>query len=330
MLLTLLSAAAAGCGSKGGEHATLDVVRVASHGRLSSSAVFIADEEGFFRDEGIRVDFIDSPRSTQSLPLLERGDLDVLGASASAGMFAALAKGARFRIVADRGHLEPEGCDYDAIMGSKTVFHTDSPGAEDMRGKSFSVNGAGTAAYVTDMYLRSIGLTFRDVHIEKLNETVEAQALESGALDALHVAEPFTTRLREEGHRVLAHGGQLAPGAHISLMLFAPTLVEGNRQLGVRFMKAYLRGVKQYSEGMTERNIQILAKRGNYEAAMLRSICPPKIRPDGEVSVEWISKFQAWAVEQGFLDHVLERGAGIDMTFAREATALLAKQAPRK
>ena len=47
---------------------------------IASIQLFIAQEKGFFRDEGIRIEFVESPRSTQSLPLIERGDIDVLGA----------------------------------------------------------------------------------------------------------------------------------------------------------------------------------------------------------------------------------------------------------
>jgi NitT/TauT family transport system substrate-binding protein len=330
LLVVLAASSGVACSRQPESAKPLDVVRVAAHGRLSSSVIFIADEEGFFRDEGIRLQFIDSPRSTQALPLLDRGDIDVLGASASVGMFSALGKGARFRIVADRGHLEADGCDYDAIMGNKNVFASDSVQSAEMRGKRFSVNGVGTAAYITDMYLKSIGLSLADIKVEKLNETVEAQALESGALDALHVAEPFLTSLRAEGHRVLARGGTLAPGAHISMMLFGPSILEGRRELGDRFMRAFLRGARQYAEGPTQRNLDIIARRGNYDAAMLKSVCLPKVRTNGELSNEWLAEFQKWAVGKGYLERVISPAQSIDMSFARAASAALANPAKTK
>ena len=91
-------------------------------------------------------------------------------------------------------------------------------------------------------------------------------------------------------------------------------------------MKAYLRGAKQYAEGMTDRNIAILAKRGNYDAAMLKSVCPPKVALNGEVNADWLLAFQKWAVDKGYIDHVAGREAGLDMWFARQATALNERQ----
>lgn len=312
------------------DSAKLDVVRISTHGRLSNSVIFIAEEEGYFASEGIRLHYVEPPRSTQVLPLLERGDVDVLGAQPSAGLYSGFQRGARFKIVADRGHLEASGCDYDGIMGRKESFTSDSPSADEMRGKRFSINQAGTAAYISDMYLESLGLTQSDMKIVKLNETVEAQAIEAGSLDGMHVAEPYLSKLRSMGHRLIARGGRLAPGAHMSLLVFGPSIVVDNRELGQRFMNAYLRGARQYAEGATPRNIEIIAKRTGFDATLLRTVCLPKISADGELSLGWLLDFQKWAVRKGYLERVLGREAGTDLSFARRAAATWRAEGSRK
>ena len=72
--------------------ADLEVVRIAVHSRIAGSALHIADEEGFFRDEGIRLEFVETTRSSQALPVLERGDIDAIIGAASVGLYSALAK----------------------------------------------------------------------------------------------------------------------------------------------------------------------------------------------------------------------------------------------
>lgn len=300
----------------------LDIVRITTHGRLSSSALFIAEEEGFFADERIKLRFVEAPRSSvQAIPLLERGDIDVLGASASSGFYAALARGARSRIVADRGHVAPGGCDFNGVMGRRDSFASDSPTAAELKGKKFSINKAGTAEFVSHKYFESMGLSLSDIEIVQLNETVESQALEGGSIDGMHVAEPFLTPLRSRGHRLLAPGWRLSPGSHFSLVLFGPSLLVRNRDLGQRFINAYLRGTRQFAEGATPRNVEIIAGRTGYDPDVLRRACLPLISPDGEVSIPWLIEFQKWAVAQGYLDGITGPDAGTDLSFSRRAAA---------
>ena len=302
--------------------AELDVVRIAVHSRIAGSALYIADEEGFFRDEGIRLEFVETTRSSQALPVLDAGDIDAIIGSASVGLYSALAKGTRVRIVADRAWLDPNGCAVSAIMGRHDAFPNDSPTASQLRGKRFSISPATTVAYIMDEYLKSVGLTESDISVVKLSEGVEAQALETGALDGMHVSEPYLSRMRGLGHRVLAVTSRLAPGAHTSVLLYGPSML--NRpELAQRFMSAYLRGSRRYSEGSTPRNIEIISKRLGYDTTMLRNICLPKTKTDGELNLDWLLSFQEWAVEKGHLDKVVGREAGVDLSFARRASAKL-------
>lgn len=56
---------------------------------------------------------------------------------------------------------------------------------------------------------------------------------------------------------------------------------------------------------------------------MLRNICLPKTRTDGELNLDWLLAFQKWAVANGHLDKVVGREAGVDLSFARRAAAKL-------
>jgi NitT/TauT family transport system substrate-binding protein len=321
LTLYLLAFAALAC-AKQNEPQDLEVVRIAVHSRIAGSALYIADEEGFFRDEGIRLQFVETTRSTQALPVLERGDIDAIIGAVSVGLYSALAKGAHARMVADRAYLDPSGCAVSAIMGSRDAFPDDSPTAKQLRGKRFSISPASTVAYIMDTYLKSFGLTLNDLNLVKLSESDEVHALETNALDGMHVSEPFLSLLRGKGQRVLAVTSRVAPRAHTSILIYGPSML--NRPaLAQRFMNAYLRGSRRYSKGATPRNIEIISKRLGYDTAMLRNICLPKTRTDGELNLDWLLAFQTWAVENGHLERVLGREAGVDLSFARRAAAKL-------
>ena len=329
IVAALAVAGATSCG-RGPDKDSLDVVRIALRGSLTNAALLVAEGEGDFAREGIRLEYSDSPAaSVQAIPILERGALDVVAGAPGAGFYAAVAQGALSRIVADRGHVEPSSCEFNGIVGRRKAFKNAAPSVAEVAGKKFSINSPGTAAFLIDKYLTSLGLEESDIDVVRLPQTLEGQALASGALDVTHAAEPYISGFREEGHFLLARATDLSPGAHIGSVLFGPTLTVTNRDLGKRFMKAYLRGARRFAQGMTPRNIEIIASKTGFDPKRLAKICPPSISVNGTLDLEWLLEFQEWAVKRGHLDKVGGMNAGVDTEFARAAVAELGAESGR-
>jgi NitT/TauT family transport system substrate-binding protein len=322
MLLLPLSLVTACSAPK--DEQSLEVVRVSTRKHFSAAPVFIADEEGFFANEGIRLEFVEAPgRSAQAVPLLERGQIDVLSATVGAALFAAGEHNAQLRIVADRGHVSPTGCTFNAIVGSSKVFQSDSVTAEELRGKAFSINAGVTAAWITDLFLESRGLTTDDVRVTTLPDVMEIGAMASGSLDVTHAAEPFLSQFKRSGQRVIGNASTYVPGAHFGAIVFGPTLTVKNRALGQRFMKAYLRGVRQHAAGATARNVEILSKRMGFDESLLRTACFATINEDGHLDVASLNAFQEWSVKKGYLPRIVPMSAVVDTTFAHLSAAAL-------
>jgi NitT/TauT family transport system substrate-binding protein len=311
----------AGCAEK--QSHELETVRITARRHLSGAPVYIADEEGYFAEEGIRLEFVDAPsRSMQAIPLLEQGRIDVLGSAVSSGLFSAVRSGARLKIVADRGHVGGN-CEFNGVIGAGATFPTDSPTAAQVRGRTFSINATTTPEFITDRFLASRGLVTKDIKVVSLSETVEPQALRSGALHATHVTEPYIASLRKDGHRLLGSAREYAPGAHFGVIVFGPTLTVRNRALGQRFMNAYLRGVRKHAEGSTPRNVAIIAKRLGFDAEFLRTACFATVYSDAHVDAIWMNEFQRWAVEKGYAPSVIPAADAIDGSFAKAAALRL-------
>lgn len=322
-LLLLLSPFVVGCGAA--ENAReLETVRLATRKHLSSAPIYIADEEGFFAEQGIRIEYTEAPgRSMQAIPLMENGDVDVLASAVSAGLFAAAAGGSVVRIVADRGHVSATGCDFNGIIGRAAAFATDSPSREELVGKVFSINTAGTADFIIDKFLASRRLDQRDVRTISLTDVMEPQALANGGLDVTHAAEPYLSYLRKNGHRLIARAGQYAPRAHFGVIIFGRRLTVENRELGTRFLAAYLRGVRQHAKGSTPRNVEIIAKRMGYDSEWLRGACLAPVSESGTVDAEWLMEFQRWSITKGYGSQLIPVEKIVDPWFAGIATARL-------
>ena len=78
---------------------------------------------------------------------------------------------------------------------------------------------------------------------------------------------------------------------------------EENPDAGRRFMVAYLKAVRQYNQGKTERNLEILAKYTKLDKELLTEACWPSFRSNGRINVRSILEFQDWAVKAGLLDN---------------------------
>ncbi len=312
----------ASCGRE--KPSTLESVRIVTRPILTSGPIYIADEEGYFKDEGIDLIFAEAPaRTVQALPLLERERLDVLVATVGAGLFAAAKTGAQLRIVADRGHISTSGCEFNAIVGRADIFKTDSPTATELRGRKLSINAAITAEFVVDKFLAARGLTEDNLEIVGLSESLEPQAMRSKNIDLAHASEPFLTQLKDDKQRVVGRGSEYAPGAHFGVLIYGPTLTVKNRALGERFMAAYIRGIRQYAQGTTPRNVEILSKRMKFEPALLRKACFASIHLDGKLNSAWLNEFQQWAVTRRYLDAVVPIGDIVDSTFTMNASQRL-------
>ena len=128
-------------------------------------------------------------------------------------------------------------------------------------------------------------------------------ALETGRVDFVATTEPYLSRALEADCGILwMPAGKLIPGFQFACLVYGPSLLEIDPDLGLRFMIAYLAAVRQYNEGKSERNLEILARRTGLERDFLLKACWPAFRADGSISSQSIMDFQDWGSSRGFLD----------------------------
>ena len=96
-------------------------LRVVSLPHLSFAPFYIAEEEGFFKEQGLQVEFVKMDAAVQAVPALIRGDLHVMAETIFPNYLNAIARGAKLRIVADKGHLSSTGCTYAAIVARRLL-----------------------------------------------------------------------------------------------------------------------------------------------------------------------------------------------------------------
>lgn len=305
---------------------TRKTVRVSGRPFLSNMPITVADKEGFFADEGLIIDYVElSDHTSQAIPALDNGQLDVIAGITSVGFFNSVAKGAKVRIVADKGHINATSCNYAALIGRRGLFPPGTLSAADIRGKRFSASFVGSNGHLFSRYLTSIGLKESEITVVALPASAEAQALETGAIDGLVTVEPWVSRLVQAGHRLVAPTNTFVPHGQQSVLLYGPSFLVNDRETGAKFMRAFLRGVRRFNEGHTPGNIRLVAEATGIDPQKMSDVCWPPFRPDGVPDTVALADFQNWAFKRKLLDRVVSPKEYHDAEFAREATAALAR-----
>lgn len=289
----------------------LTLVRVGALPFISFAPLFIADEEGYFAEQGIAVEYFRSESGGQQVAPLLRGELDVYGGSLNAAMLNAMGREpGSILLVADKGYLpdDPDACETTGLVARPGLLENGTlSDAEIVRGLRYDANSTSLSftTWALDVTLRTYGLTLDDVLIEDIDSVLLADSLTNGAIDATYAVEPLITRLVEAGAGELWIGANdVMPGTSYGFIAFGRNMLD-NPELGERFMIAYLRGSRQYNEGKTERNLDILEKVTTLDRTLLETTCFTQIRSDGAINLESIIAYQEWAASYGFIDSVI-------------------------
>ena len=234
-------------------------VKVAYLPTTSFGPIYIAQEEGYFARQGITLEFEKFQSNAAALPLLINGDIAVTGGPISPGYINAIAKGLHLQIVADKGSITPGSCTGFAIMVRRPLFESGAVrNVSDLKGRKIS-GTTGDNTYSISRILAMGNLTIDDIQVGNMDYASSVVAFDNGAIDAAVLTEPYITQVLNRGSAVvLLSGEDFLPGYSYPLY-YGPAILDQNPELGKRFMIAYLQGVKQYNEGKTERNLEIMA-----------------------------------------------------------------------
>ena len=274
---------------------------------ISFAPFYIAQEERFFTEQGLDVEFVNMTVQRDIIPALASGQVDVASGLLSAGILNTIAQGGNIQLVADKGYIDPNGCANLALVARRSLVESGAAAnPESLRGRTLNLPRAGWLDYYAEKLLNTVGLKVEDMQLTDLPAPSQPEALEQGTIDMTMNNEPWVTRFSQAGNEpILTPVQELLPDSQSAVTLYGPTLLGENADVGNRFMVAYLKAVRQYNQGKTDRNVEILAKHIQLEPELLRQMCWPTLRADGRINVESVLDFQQWAQEKQFMETTL-------------------------
>jgi NitT/TauT family transport system substrate-binding protein len=301
-------------------------LKINSSPLTSFAPIFIAEAEGYFAEFGLKMDYLTFNKSTDAVPLMITGDLDVFAGSINAGILNVLRQENNVKLVADKGHITSgDNCTYLGLLVRKDLYESGKiTGPADLARQTIASTSTGTSGYLLSSYLAQAGLTFDDVVLNDIPTAGYLDAFANKSVAVIVTPELHLSRILNGGNAVLLAGGEsLVRAEQLGFIAFGKNLLVDHPDVGARFLAAYLKGVRQYNEGKTERNLQIMADATGETIDTLRSACWAPINSDGSIDFSGVAGFQQWSISQGQLEAPVTEEQAYDPRFLTAAQALL-------
>ena len=194
--------------------AGLTRIKATHGGGLCNLGIFIAKERKLAEKDGVDLDFVITPTTTDVVTLFGAGMVDISVIPYS-NFINLVDVGAPVQMVAGAG---AEGCILVASEGINS--------AEDLKGKSIGTFQADTLEVLPYDYMAAAGIPFADADIKYFNSSPElAAAFINGAIDAVSHIEPYATQCLQEraGSSILTDGLDLYGKGYADCVLAART-----------------------------------------------------------------------------------------------------------
>lgn len=331
LLVGAVLVAAPAVGDQAEAQAPRDTVTVGHLGFLSDAGIFIALEKGYFEEQNIEVELQQFGSATDQVELLAGGTLDVGSGALGPELFNAIARGIRIRTVADKGSVDP-GFGFNVFVVRQDLLDSGRvKTAADLKGLTFGTESIVSNVLVEyDALLKAGGLTLDDVHLAVLPQPQVPAALASKELDAAIVAEPFGTIIEAQGiGTILFTMDEFVPGFQIAPIFYSPHFAEGRRDVAVRWMATYVKGLRFYNEAFRdpagkEELIGILMKYTPVkDRALYERMIWPGLDPDGRVNGDSIMEQQRFLHERALVPSPVPMEQIIDHSFVEAALAII-------
>ncbi|HEV7650805.1 MAG TPA: ABC transporter substrate-binding protein [Actinophytocola sp.] len=252
----VLVASLTSCGLLGESEDTGEQATGGSSGKLETSQIkvsimkttdlapfHLAVKEGYFKDEGLDVKFVDSLSGGESVSKLVAGEVD-MSYSSYTPFFLAESKNlggtkGGIKLVADASSAGPGSCMVVATPGSSVK------GIKDMAGKRVAVTATGTISDLLTMStLKTNNVDWKGIKWVPTPFPQTAAALKNGDVDAAFVTEPFIQDTMKKAGAQPIFDTAVGPTADMPTAGWGSTgeFVQKNPNTIAAFQRAMLRG----------------------------------------------------------------------------------------
>jgi NitT/TauT family transport system substrate-binding protein len=215
---------------------------------LSPAPFYIAQERGYFRDEGIDLTFRFFEAAQPIAAAAVSGDIDV-GVTALTGGFFNLAEKGTLKVIGGALH-EQKGYEGSAVLASNQAFDAGLTSVDKLAGHSFAITQYGSSFhYMVGRIAEAKGFDVKSVTLRPVQQIANmVAAVSTNQVDATIAIASMAKPLAANGQaHILAWAGDIVP-YQITAVFTTPATIAGKPDLLKHFAAAYQRGIADYRE----------------------------------------------------------------------------------
>src|SRR5262245_28130949 len=308
-------------------------IKVGAIGAVSDAGIFIAQEKGYFKDEGLDVELVSFKAAPQILPAIATGEVQVSGSAVTPALFNAFARGIGMKLVADKGQVA-KGFGFAAIVIRSDLTDTVKD-FKDLKGRKFAVMGKGVSSTAQlGKALELGGIEPSEVEFVELGLPEMVAALGNKAIDGATLLEPFITLATVRNVAVRWKGMEdfLPFTGQNGVIIYSQKFAEEQGEAAKRWMVAYLKGTRAYLDAVTSGADRdgvnaILAKHTAVkDLSLLGRIAPTGFDPNGRLEIKSLEADQDWFLKLGLQQGRADLSRVIDYQYLDYAVSRLGKR----
>ena len=306
---------------------------------VSSGALFVAAEKGYFKQEGLDVELKFFDAAQPIAVAVVSGDVDFGLTAFTAGLFNLAGKGG-LKVIAAQAK-EARGYEGNAILASNAAWEKGLRRLDDLPGHSLGITQVGSSFhYQIGQIARIKGFDLKAVSLKPLQSLSNmAAALTGGPVDASIIAPHLAHALLNAGNARLLGWYSDLDEYQFGALFASPRMIGSRRGVVEKFVHAYQKGVADVATTLLRKNEagkRVFDAESHAIAALIAKHVYPADPPDKAVPQVEASTFYvdpqarldvgdiynqvAWYKAQGLVDASVDPGAFIDLSFVRGRT----------
>jgi NitT/TauT family transport system substrate-binding protein len=311
-------------------------LRLSMIGLSGEAGLYLAQERGYFQDEGLDVEFVPFRSAAEALPALATGELQIGSGAPDPSVFNAARRDMGVKLISSLSVVTPPDTGSGVVVRQDHFDSGRYHELSDLRGMNVALHILGTTP---QLYLERVlakgGLRVDDVQLTVVQIPDQLGALANKAVDAAWAIDPFGTVMEGQGlgKRVIAVG-DVFPGAISMILLLSPVFERQQPEAVRRFAVAYLRGARDYYQVLKnhEGRDEIIAVLTQYtnvkDPALYARIAMPYIDPNGALDRQVLDTMQDYFLQAGTQQEKQDVNRVVDSTYMDYAVERLGRITP--
>ncbi len=241
LLLPGVAAAQSTPVATGGEPVPL---RLAVSSWVGYGPLWLAEERGFFDEEGVSVDLSLIEVSADRITAMQADQLDASATTVDTWTLFAAQGADLVQVLAT-----DESAGGDGIVAIQEIASI-----ADLAGRTVAVQSASTSQFLLANALQEAGLSLDDLQLLDMSSGDAGAAFVAGQVDAAVTWQPWLANARETEFGHLLLDTRETPGLIVDTVAFRPQYVAENPEAVAAFVRAYYRAVEEIEANPDEAN----------------------------------------------------------------------------